>query len=730
EQHQQDPIGRLVLVVDEFAALAEELPDFVNGLIAIAQRGRSLGVHLVLATQRPGGVVSPEIRANTALRIALRVTDPAESGDVIGSDAAAAIDKTTPGRAMVRVGSILTAVQTARIGGHPPPVRPQVEIVSLDQWGVAADTTAGQLPGGPTDLHVLVDALRAGAEQGGFPQPRRPWLDPLPDVVDVGSLGAAGVSSVPGEYRVPIGLVDRPEEQVQEPDGLDLAQGTSLLLCGGPRSGRSSALRTIAARAAEQLSPAQLHIHIIDCAGGAMRAIAGFTHCGSMVARSQPDAIDRLIIRISEEVSRRHSLLAELGVGTAAEARARGLALPAIMLLVDGWEGFVAVAEDLDSGRPVDALLHLLRDATSTGLTIVIAGDRATLATRLSSAVQRRLILRLSDPDDYVMAGMAKGQVPSRMPPGRALNPADGSEMQLAGFGGDPGTAAQLKHIEQLVAAERSPTHTADFPFRIRALPTRIPLSDLQPADRLPLTQGLRRGPDMTGWVRLGVGGDDASPVVIAASGAEARFLIAGPPRSGRSTALITIASQLVRPGDPLDTGSAPSQARSWLVVAAGLRSPLHRWAEGRAVAVLTPSGQPSETDGKANQPAVMAELVAAETARVLLIDDCEQFNDTANGEQLAALIRSAPIGLSVFAAGRSDELAATYRGIGVELRRTRTGLLLQPGPGDGDLFGLRLPFSRTTAPPGRGYLIAEELLRPIRAAGGDSAVPIQIALT
>ena len=128
---QPEELGRLVLVVDEFAALADDLPDFVDGLIAIAQRGRSLGVHLVLATQRPSGVVSPEIRANTALRIALRVCDPAESADVIGTDRAAQLGRDTPGRAIVCVGSASTETadgpggragrrrQQSRGVGHP-----------------------------------------------------------------------------------------------------------------------------------------------------------------------------------------------------------------------------------------------------------------------------------------------------------------------------------------------------------------------------------------------------------------------------------------------------------------------------------------------------------------------------------------------------------------------------------------------------------------------------------
>src|SRR4029453_686003 len=112
-------LARLVIVVDEFATLAEELPAFVPGLVAIAQRGRSLGGHLVLATQRPGGVVSPEIRANCTLRICLRTTDKAHSRAVLSTTDAAHLPVELPGRAYLRSGSgAPTALQVAR-GGTP-----------------------------------------------------------------------------------------------------------------------------------------------------------------------------------------------------------------------------------------------------------------------------------------------------------------------------------------------------------------------------------------------------------------------------------------------------------------------------------------------------------------------------------------------------------------------------------------------------------------------------------
>src|SRR5437763_7245562 len=120
-----EPKPRLVLIIDEFAAMVAELPDFVHGLIDIARRGRSLGIHLLLATQRPSGVVSADIRANTNLRIALRVTDRGESSDVIDAPDAASITKATPGRAYVRLGhASLVPFQTARIGGPHTPGTP------------------------------------------------------------------------------------------------------------------------------------------------------------------------------------------------------------------------------------------------------------------------------------------------------------------------------------------------------------------------------------------------------------------------------------------------------------------------------------------------------------------------------------------------------------------------------------------------------------------------------
>ena len=159
-----EPVARLVVVVDEFAALADELPDLLRSLVALAQRGRSLGMHLVLATQRPSGAVSSDIRANVALRIALRTSDPADSHEVIGSDAAFRIGAQSPGRAIMRSGGTQTefqvgAVSQAAAGASGPAVH------LLGPWRQLADVRSA--PDGERDVDVLVRAIGQAAADTG-----------------------------------------------------------------------------------------------------------------------------------------------------------------------------------------------------------------------------------------------------------------------------------------------------------------------------------------------------------------------------------------------------------------------------------------------------------------------------------------------------------------------------------------------------------------------------------
>ena len=179
------PLARLVVIIDEFAALAAELPGFMDALVNVAQRGRSLGMHLVLATQRPAGAVSANIRTNTALRIALRVLDPADSVDVLDSPEAAAIGRHQPGRAFARFGpSELVEFQCALVTGVTVAQRgirvvPAPDGIPISETETASDDQA------PDDLARFAAAAIAAWDGWGGVPPRQPWPDPLPTTVSL-----------------------------------------------------------------------------------------------------------------------------------------------------------------------------------------------------------------------------------------------------------------------------------------------------------------------------------------------------------------------------------------------------------------------------------------------------------------------------------------------------------------------------------------------------------------
>lgn len=664
-------LARLVLVVDEFAALAAELPSFVQGLVGIAQRGRSLGVHLVLATQRPAGVVSQDIRANAALRIALRVTDAADSCDVIDGPEAAHLDRRMPGRALVRRGTSTVLTQVARVSAPAVPVlaSDQVTITRLDRWRSMPPAAAPV--DGRTELGLLVDTVIAAAARGGDAAVPRPWLPPLPSLLPNASLTGA---SVPGNMKhadspttLPLGLVDLPDEQRQTTVELDLAAGGSLLLAGGPRSGRSTGLVSLAITAATRLAPADLELYGIDGGGGALAPLARLPHAGGILGiDGDLSAVDMLLQRLSADIAARHST-----TGTCQVAR---------VLLVDGWEAFAAAAADWDAGSPIDRLLALLRDGAA-GLTVVVTGGRAALAPRVAGQFANRLVLSVTDVGDWALAGLSPPAIRDSPPPGRALRVPDGAEVQLA----VPADSAERGDLDRAIedCAAQWRGAPAGSPIRVRPLPTRIGLAELPGA------------PDR--WI-IGVGGASAEPLSIDLFAGAGRLLVAGPPRSGRSSLLCSILVQAKQSGVEV-------------IVAAPIRSLVRAAATELGIGVLGPG---------------VAGVQVPRGRALLIVDDSESFADTAAGEAFVEWARGEGADLAVVAAARSADLTVTFRGIAADLRRGHCGVLLQPGPLDGELLGVRLPRTRYAQPPGRAVLVGDPAWGPAFAAG---PLRIQVAL-
>ena len=184
----------LIIIVDEFAALVQEVPDFVDGVVNIAQRGRSLGIHLILATQRPAGVIKDNLRANTNLRMALRMADTDDSTDVLGTPDAAYFDPGLPGRAMAKSGpGRLVPFQTGYAGGWtsntPPPPDMLVSTLTFGApvaWELPAKPKGDEDADlGPTDIQRVVETVEKARVESEIPIPRKPWLPELAEVYDL-----------------------------------------------------------------------------------------------------------------------------------------------------------------------------------------------------------------------------------------------------------------------------------------------------------------------------------------------------------------------------------------------------------------------------------------------------------------------------------------------------------------------------------------------------------------
>jgi DNA segregation ATPase FtsK/SpoIIIE, S-DNA-T family len=423
-------------------------------------------------------------------------------------------------------------------------------------------------------------------------------------------------------------------------------------------------------------------------------------HTGAVVTRDQPDRLSRLTGRLLAEIARRQQLLAEQGYADVAEQRAGVEAasrLPYLLVLLDRWEGFVSAFDTFDAGRLVDQWLQIMQEGAGVGVCVALTVDRSGLVGRLSTLVDDKLVLRMTDPGDFSSIGLPAKQVPEHMPPGRAFRSEGLQETQIALLAEDPSGTAQVAALQALGrdSVARAGTLTrAERAFRVDPLPARIEL-----ADALDLAEGPLRDTELP----VAVGGDTLALRCLDVLEHGPGLLVAGPRRSGRSTTLVVMARAALEGG--------------WKVVVVTARSsPLRGLAAGPASRGELLGSFTTESE-RQQVSEVFQSLRSGSERSLVVVDDLEVLGTDGwlvelIDEQVGAY-RDSPS--AVVAAGSLDELGGMYRGPVVTIKRSRSGLLLAPqAPNDGDLFGLRLPRAASSGGgAGRGVLV--------RAGGWES---------
>jgi S-DNA-T family DNA segregation ATPase FtsK/SpoIIIE len=542
----RERLPRLLVLIDEFAALAAESDDFVTGLADIARRGRSLGIHMILATQRPAGTIPAEIQANSGIRVALRMLAVEDSVAVIEADNAAHIAARIPGRAYVRAGALgpypiqvsMADDNRARASGISRLTAPR-----LETWAAARRSLDEEKPGNePVGLSALVAAIGKASRQAGIPSQPSPWLPPLPETLLLGDLTKA--QAVPGDAIRPgvlapvvYGLSDFPAEQAQRAAAIDFASFGHMLAAGAASSGKSQLLRTIAGSIATAHSCADVHIYVIDGGNGTLSTIAELPHCGAVVSPSDTPRLNRLIGRLSQEISLRRELLARSRFGNIGEQRAAVSAdqrLPHIVLMINRWEACIRTLGEGDAATLTSTISELLSEGTYAGLHLVLTGSEALISSRMAALARDKLAFRMEDRDAYLQIGLRPRNLPTTITAGRAFFSSSGIETQVALLDGEPsedGQAVALRIVAGKARQRDAAVELSRRPFQVDMLALvgdRFHVGD---------TQGRPVGrEDILAWLR------DRH-----ASGASVALL--GPRRAGKTWLLAELKRRLVRDG-------------------------------------------------------------------------------------------------------------------------------------------------------------------------------------
>ncbi|WP_187977395.1 FtsK/SpoIIIE domain-containing protein [Mycetocola sp. JXN-3] len=657
-----EPMPRLLLVVDEFAMLAKDFPDVLSSLVSVGAVGRTLGVHMILATQRPAGVVNDDILANTNLRVALRVQSREDSSNVIGVPSAAGIGRAQTGRAFIKLGQDdITPVQTALVTGRAPLTdRATLELRETGPLGmpVARPKPPASASSDDSDLDLMIDAILGAHADAGYAAPRPVWPEALGARVSLSGFAVDGAEAAPVSVgaiegsRVLMALSDEPELQRQSPAGWDLAQG-NLMLLGIAGSGTSTTLSSIALTLAAAYGPDELDLLVLDVGSRSLAPLADLPHTAAYVGTgagaSEQQA--RFLRFLRTELDRRRA--------------DPGHRRPMIVL-IDGLATLRDEFQDYDGLALMDALYRAYADGPALGLWFAISTTRAkAIPSAMDEVTTQKWLFRLADPYDYSSLGVRGQDMPAAIA-GRCVTTVGLRQMHVATPDGD---------LIQAVASvsARWPEAAAKTPV-IGSLPADITVAEV------PAAANLSADPWM---IPVGLRESDLAPATLEIYDGE-HVLIAGPARSGKSTLLRAIADSL------------RSQAQT---------TPVAVWGIADRRSPLVDANLDRIAVGSEEVAALIASLRLERGPVVLLIDDAERFEDT--DQSITNLLGSGRSQLCVIASGRSADLRSLYGHWTKVLRKSRCGVLLQPDVDyDGELLGVTLPRrSPVAATVGRGYV-------------------------
>ena len=578
-KHEYPPLPALFIVLDEFTEMLMAKPEFGEVFIMIGRLGRSLSVHLLLASQKMDLGKARGLESHLSYRIALKTFTESDSREVLGIPDAAKLPP-LPGSGFLKAGGDGLVRFRASYVAAPPPARTLASIAEASTAGApsapieilpftVAPVITREALGEEEEVDQNQEIVLAGDEvwadmsemdiavakmKGkGYPA-HQVWLPPLevPDTFatlmpdlrpdpELGFVSRAWRES--GVLRVPLGTVDLPLEQRRETLVLDLSgAGGNFALVGGPQTGKSTALRTIVQALSLTYTPHEVQFYVMDFGGGTFAGFAGAPHVAGVATRDTEEVRTRMLAEIAAIMDDRERYFRAHGIDSMDTYRRGRLAgtyddgYGDVFLVIDGWGALRSEFDGLD--REVTTMMSR---GLSLGVHLVISAARwMDIRAEAQDIFGSRLELHTANPKESIVNREGAARIPKGRP-GRGIDMA-GHEMMIglprADAEQDPSTVSQgvaytVNKIRECLVAGEGP--------KLRLLPQRITLAEI--LSQLPDQQILPRG---GGDMVLGVEESRLGPLLFNTR-AESHLYLFGDGKTGKTSFLRSIISEVTR---------------------------------------------------------------------------------------------------------------------------------------------------------------------------------------
>jgi len=434
----KEPMAHLFIISDEFAELKDQQPDFMDELVSTARIGRSLGIHLILATQKPSGVVNEQIWSNSRFKVCLKVQTEEDSKEMLKREDAASIKEA--GRFYLQVGAneIFELGQSGWAGAKYIPVD---KIIKKNNDDVEFVSNSGEVIKKIND-EIKKDSANHGEQLTNIVKylydlsnkhdvkTEQLWLPSIPEEIYLGNVAKKyNFKRTPYEFKIPVGEYDKPEEQKQNLWLTNLTCQNNVIY-GLSGSGKENYLSTLLYSTCSYYTPEEINFYILDFGAETLKIFEKIPHVGSVLTVADDKKIESFLNFLQKEIRIRKELLVDYSGDYIEYLKSSGQKLPLIVFILNSYESFIETFCDYEYN-----INYLLREGSKYGLvSIVTAASVNAIRTSMTENLHIKTIFQTTDPFDYKYVLEAEnGKVPKKVF-GRGLTITDGSiaEVQTA----------------------------------------------------------------------------------------------------------------------------------------------------------------------------------------------------------------------------------------------------------------------------------------------------------